>query len=61
MLLGITNASGIGITLKEKNIHNWDTIIDSCNVRHAEGILQGLKRYDDNPAHCDFITYIEIL
>jgi hypothetical protein len=42
MSLGTMNASGIGMTLKEKNIKNRDNIIDSRNVQHAEGILRGL-------------------
>ncbi len=61
MLLGIKNASGIGIILNEKNIHNWDNIIDSRNVQHAEGILLGVTGYGDNPAQCDLIKYVEIL
>ena len=52
MLLGIKNASGIGIILNEKNIHNWDNIIDSRNVLFAERVLQGLAGHIYNPAHC---------
>ncbi len=61
MSLATMNASGVGTTLKEKNIHNWDNIIDSCNVQHAESILQELAGYGDNPTQCDLIKYVEIL
>jgi hypothetical protein len=53
MPIATINASGIGTTLKEKNIHNCDNIIDSRNVQHAQGILRGLKGYGDNPAQSD--------
>jgi hypothetical protein len=53
MSLGTMNASGVGTTLKDLNIHNQEIIIGSRNDQIAEGILRGLAGHIYNPAQCD--------
>ena len=61
MSLGTLNASRVGTTLKDLNFFTHDSIIGSCNVRFAEGILQGLAGHIYNPAQCDLRKNVDML